>query len=173
MLIHMLQKRPTPVLPSLQDLAVQEKLPPLFLQGFDCRYCSDEEQIRSALETNNEENEGELLLEFFRHFGYVYDSGAIAIRDTSSFTFKFDQSQSFFVVDNPFEPGKDVANIEVRLFTRLREEFRRVSWIIWEKNIRARFAMRRARLDRAVSKTSYARFGPFGRQNQARQRKDG
>lgn len=39
MLIHVLQKRPEPVLPSLQDLAIQQKMPPLFLQGADCRFC--------------------------------------------------------------------------------------------------------------------------------------
>lgn len=45
---------------------------------------------------------------------------------------KFEGRQSFFVVDNPFEPGKDVANIEVRLFTRLREEFRRAHAVLCE-----------------------------------------
>eukprot|EP00913_Durusdinium_trenchii_P029597 g27741.t1 len=138
MLIHVLQARPSPLLPSLQDLAIQHELPPLFLQGADCRYCSDSELISGALlklqgdHGTNQECVGALLLEFFRYFGWVYQCGAIAIRDTSSFASKFEKSQSFYVVDNPFEPGKDVANIEVRLFTRLREEFRRAHALLCE-----------------------------------------
>ncbi|CAJ1393790.1 unnamed protein product, partial [Effrenium voratum] len=114
MLIHVLQRRPCPLLPSLQDLAITQNLPPLFLQGTDCRFCGDLPQIHLHLAElqkscgPNEESLGELLLEFFRYFGYVYETGVIAIRDISSFTPRFEPGQSFYVVDNPFEPTKDV-----------------------------------------------------------------
>lgn len=83
MLIHVLQARPSPLLPSLQDLAIQHELPPLFLQGADCRYCSDSELISGALlklqgdHGTNQECVGALLLEFFRYFGWVYQCGRL------------------------------------------------------------------------------------------------
>merc|ERR1719384_1951547 len=40
MLIHFLQRRDPPVLPSLQDIAFSRSLPPEFVNGVDCRYCS-------------------------------------------------------------------------------------------------------------------------------------
>ncbi|CAJ1393791.1 unnamed protein product, partial [Effrenium voratum] len=49
MLIHVLQRRPCPLLPSLQDLAITQNLPPLFLQGTDCRFCGDLPQIHLHL----------------------------------------------------------------------------------------------------------------------------
>ncbi|CAJ1409548.1 unnamed protein product [Effrenium voratum] len=125
-------------------MAITQNLPPLFLQGTDCRFCGDLPQIHLHLAELQkscgpneagalaEESLGELLLEFFRYFGYVYETGVIAIRDISSFTPRFEPGQSFYVVDNPFEPTKDVANIEVRLYTCLREEFRRAHAILCE-----------------------------------------
>ncbi|CAE8733234.1 unnamed protein product [Polarella glacialis] len=132
MLIHFLQHREVPVLPSLQDLAIARRYPPVYLQGTDCRYCSCPDEIAAELQRlqgqhgPNTEPLGLLLFEFFHHFGYRYQNGTIAIRDRSSLLPRSDEAQSFLVVDNPFEPGKDVANVEVKLYTRLREEFRRV-----------------------------------------------
>ncbi|CAE7498794.1 cid13, partial [Symbiodinium microadriaticum] len=137
MLIHVLQRRPSPILPSLQDIAIANGSPPLFLSGVDCRFCGDEQEIGSALREDqgelgpNQESLASLLFEFFRFYSYEYEHGAIAIRRPTTVT-RDEEGRSFFIVENPFVPGKDVANIEVRLYTRLREEFRRAHALIAE-----------------------------------------
>merc|ERR1719229_393550 len=40
MVVHFLQNRPSPILPSLQDLAAKLGHPAVFLHGVDCRYSS-------------------------------------------------------------------------------------------------------------------------------------
>jgi len=131
MLVHFLQRRQPPVLPSLQDLASALGYPPVFIKGADCRYCSSQQGITEELERlcadkpPNQESVGLLLREFFRYFGYEYKNGTIAIRNRASFAPAEDEDTCYLRVDNPFEPGTDVANVEVRLYTRLREEFRR------------------------------------------------
>lgn len=131
MLIHFLQHRNVPVLPSLQDVAILLKYPAVFIQGNDCRFCDRSSDVEAALNKlrgvspPNDESAGLLLHDFFRHYGYDYERGPIAIRDRSEFATREDEGLCYLLVDNPFEPGKDVANIEVRLYTRLREEIRR------------------------------------------------
>lgn len=138
MVVHFLQRRGTPVLPSLQDLAASRKSPPVIISGADCRYCSDPGQIRAELsrlrgdQPPNSEETGLLLHDFFRHFGYEYERGAIAIRSRGDCEKHEDEDQCFLMVDNPFEPGKDVANVEVHHYTRLREEFRRAHAMLHE-----------------------------------------
>ncbi|CAE7279293.1 cid13 [Symbiodinium natans] len=137
MLLHVLQRRPSPVVPSLQDIAVANGTPALYLSGVDCRFCSDAEEITATLQEQqgdlgqNKESLAALLFEFFRFFSYEYEHGVIAIRSPSGIT-RDEEGRSFFIVENPFEPGKDVANIEVRLYTRLREEFRRAHALLAE-----------------------------------------
>merc|ERR1712130_1072164 len=50
MLIHFLQRRQPPLLPSLQDLAIARRHPPLYIQGTDCRYSSCPKEISAELE---------------------------------------------------------------------------------------------------------------------------
>ena len=136
MLVHFLQRRKPAVLPSLQDLAVARGHPPVFVRGMDCRYSTDPDEIRSELQRlrgsaePNEEGVGFLLREFFWYFGYEYERGTIAIRDRSCFVPRDDEERVYLIVDNPFEPGRDVANVEERLYTRLREEFRRAHALV-------------------------------------------
>ncbi|PFH31217.1 polynucleotide adenylyltransferase [Besnoitia besnoiti] len=92
MLIHFLQNNVQPcVLPSLQDMAIRQRLPPVYIGGVDCRYTADPEAVKKELEflrggaPPNTETVGELLLQFFRYFGYEYRGGVIAIRDISQF----------------------------------------------------------------------------------------
>jgi DNA polymerase sigma len=133
MLIHFLQRRSPPILPSLQDLALEKNEPPSYCMGSDIRYVNDtvmiqEEMARLSLDhgVSNPETSGELLLEFFRYYGYTYKSGIIGIRDLRSFhSSVLTDSQVYLVVDNPFEVGKDVANVNNNQHSRIRQEFRR------------------------------------------------
>lgn len=131
MLINFLQCRTVPILPSLQDIAWSRNESPKFVAGIDCRYCTDQDQISEELRylqkgrPANQECVGQLLLDFFFHYGHKYNSGVIRIRDTRSLLPPVDESSCYLVVDNPFEAGKDVANVDVSQHATLRKEFRR------------------------------------------------
>lgn len=131
MLIHFLQRREPPILPSLQDLAFSHNEKPRYINGVDCRFCTDAAQIEREMaylrgpRSPNKEDVGTLLLDFFRHFGHEYRSGIIRIRDTRSVLPPGDESKCFLVVDNPFEVGKDVANVDASQQGSIRKEFRR------------------------------------------------
>lgn len=133
MLIHFLQRRAPPILPSLQDLAFEKNEPPSYCMGSDIRYANDPIIIQNEMDrlsvdhgAPNQESSGELLLEFFRYYGYTYKSGIIGIRDLRSFhSNTLADSQVYLVVDNPFEVGKDVANVNQNQHSRIRQEFRR------------------------------------------------
>ena len=133
MLIHFLQRRSPPILPSLQDLALVHNEPLMYLQGSDVRFMTDPSAIASEMTrlTNgvpNEESVGKLLCDFFKFYGYDYKQGVIGIRDLTSFN---DSEEAvFLVVDNPFEVGKDVANVAPSQYSRIRQEFRRAKQLI-------------------------------------------
>jgi len=135
MLIHFLQRRTPPVLPSLQDIAFSLSLEPDFVNGVDCRYCADASQIHAEMEylragrPPNQESSGLLLMEFFRYFGHEYRNGIIRIRDTRSQLPPFDETGSYLVVDNPFEVGKDVANVDGSQHDIIQKELRR-AWAL-------------------------------------------
>lgn len=129
MLINFLQKRTPPILLSLQDFALELNEPLVYCQGADVRFVSDKARINAEMDrinrgTPNEESVGELLHGFFRYYGFEYKSGVIAVRDLRGFT-RDDEATAYLVVDNPFEVGKDVANVTPSQFTRIRQEFRR------------------------------------------------
>ncbi|KAF4678102.1 hypothetical protein FOL47_005381 [Perkinsus chesapeaki] len=146
MMIHFLQRRPAPVLPSLQDLALQHNMPPLYVQGVDCRFATDPKMVSDELDYlckehggRNTESVGYLLHEFFRYYGYMYKFGTIAIRDVAAANSSASTSQSratspsagvYLFVDNPFEVGKDVANVLPNQHTRLRQELRRAQQML-------------------------------------------
>lgn len=131
MLINFLQRRKPPVLPSLQDIAFSRSQPPRFVHGVDCRFCIDPAEIAGELEhargggPANQEGTGVLLMEFFRHFGHEYRNGIIRIRDTRSVLPAADETHCYLVVDNPFEVGKDVANVDESQHDTIRKELRR------------------------------------------------
>ena len=135
-LVHFLQRRPVPVLPSLQDLAFTKNHPPVYINGFDCRYATDADEIAEELayqrgdKDPSDENVGYLLHEFFQYYAYQYKFGVISIRDCVSFTRKMDDESCYFFVDNPFEVGKDVANVVVSQYSRIRQEFRRAQALL-------------------------------------------
>jgi len=150
MLIHLFQKRPVPILPGLQDLATAHSYAPVYINGADCRYCTNRKEIEEELaflqggHAPNSESVGYLLYSFFRHFGYDYKHGIIAVRDTTHLMpaataasasaaasstapglVPTDPSMCYLFVDNPFEVGKDVANVLPNQYARIRQEFRR------------------------------------------------
>lgn len=139
MLIHFLQRRSPPILPSLQDLALELNEPLIYLQGSDIRFISDKQAIESEMHrlrngSQNEESLGQLLYEFFRYYGFEYKNGVVGIRDLRQF--QSDEanagSAEMYVVDNPFEVGKDVANVSPSQYSRIRQEFRRANSLIYD-----------------------------------------
>jgi len=78
MLIHLMQRRRVPILPSLQDIAIQRNHAPLFVNGVDCRFGTEKAEIDEELDylrkgrPPNDENAGFLLHEFFRYYGFEY-----------------------------------------------------------------------------------------------------
>jgi DNA polymerase sigma len=138
MLIHFLQKRKPPIVPSLQDLALELNEPPAFCLGADVRYISDPNLIEKEMQRlrgstePNEDTIGQLFHDFFRYYGHEYTQGVIAIRDLRGFH-SVDgidgagiDKPVYLVVDNPFEVGKDVANVSPNQHVRIRQELRRV-----------------------------------------------
>lgn len=138
MLIHYMQRRPIPILPSLQDLAIDRNQKPVYISGVDCKYSTDLKDIR--IEMNNltmgkvnQENISELLVGFFQYYGYTYRQGPISIRNiTGLLGASSVAGDTYLFVDNPFEVGKDVANILPSNYAKLRSEFRRAADLLKE-----------------------------------------
>merc|ERR550537_357889 len=90
----------------------------MYIAGVDCRYCTNTEEIRKELEylrgglPANQESVGFLLLEFLRYFGHEYRYGVLRIRDTRSVLPPVNETSAYLNVDNPFQAGTDVANID-------------------------------------------------------------
>jgi DNA polymerase sigma len=138
MLIHFLQRRSPPILPSLQDLALELNEPLIYLQGADIRFISDNDAIAAEMRritegVMNTESLGQLLYEFFRYYGFEYKQGAVGVRDLRQFEHGDEKEPaSMYVVDNPFEVGKDVANVSPSQYSRIRQEFRRANSLIYD-----------------------------------------
>ena len=127
MLINFLQKRSPPILPSVQDLALELNEPLVYCDGVDVRFVSNMTAVLEELDriapVRNAEPTGYLLAEFFRFYGYEYKKGVIGIRDLRFF--QSAERSGYLVVDNPFEVGKDVATVNSSQYGRIRQEFRR------------------------------------------------
>ena len=129
MLIHFLQKRKPPVLPYLQDLAIQRNEPPLYKNGVDIRFCRDSSVIEGELKELgglNTETVGFLFFEFFRYFAYHYVSGTVSTRERVECT----ATEKYLFVDNPFEVGKDVANLQACRNEKIKSELKRAHAMI-------------------------------------------
>ena len=107
MTIHFLQKRK--MLPDLQCMAVERGLPARWVGEADVRWCNVSNE-RDAQETL-----GDLLTDWFRYFSYEYSGGVISMTkrwkregDPRAVT---EIGNSFLWVENPFQPGIDVANV--------------------------------------------------------------
>lgn len=131
MVIHFLQNREVPVLPSLQDIAFSTSSPPRYVAGVDCRYCTDPVEIQKEMGyllkggPPNQESSGLLLLDFFRHYAHEYKRGTIRIRNTRSLLPHDTEPGPYLSVDNPFQVGKDVANVDSSQHDVIKKEFRR------------------------------------------------
>ena len=141
MLIHFLQRRPRPILPSLQDLALELNEPLVYCQGADVRFATDPAAIKAELDRLsggqvNDESLGFLLFEFFRYYGFEYKKGIIGVRDLRPFHAGEGGADSpvYLVVDNPFEVGKDVANVSPSQHARIRQELKRAKSLIDDGN---------------------------------------
>merc|ERR1711957_1147095 len=77
----------------------------------------------------NAESSGLLMMEFFRYFGHEYRNGIIRIRDTRSLLPAGDEVGRYLFIDNPFEAGKDVANLDGSQHDLISKELRR-AWAL-------------------------------------------
>lgn len=160
MLIHFLQRRDPPVLPSLQDIAFSRSLPPDYINGIDCRFCSDDVLIQAELDylrggqPADRESTGHLMLDFFRHFGHEYRHGIIRVRDTRSQLPPRNEAGCYLIVDNPFEVGKDVANVDAAQHAVIRKEFRR-AWTLLKEGRSFRELVRDPNLGDAIAGQRY------------------
>ncbi|KJP86240.1 hypothetical protein AK88_04134 [Plasmodium fragile] len=140
MIIHFLQYVTEPkILTSLQDISVKRNEKPFYVMGVDCKFCQDENVIREELRRINNYNDvyvdtSTLLIEFFKFFGYKYKSGIIAIRDINDYYKNFQAVRSyesyFLFVDNPFEVGKNVANVMPQNYKTIVNEMKRAYKIL-------------------------------------------
>lgn len=140
MIIHFLQNVADPkILPSLQDISFERNEKPYYVLGVDCKYCKDEKIIKEKLyQVNNCRNAdtdiGTLVIQFFKFYGYQYKSGVIAIRDITNYYQNFqslkDFESYFLFVDNPFEVGKNVANILPQNYKTIINEMKRAYRIL-------------------------------------------
>lgn len=140
MIIHFLQNVADPkILPSLQDISFERNEKPYYVLGVDCKYCKDEKIIKEKLyQLNNCRNAdtdiGTLVIQFFKFYGYQYKSGVIAIRDITNYYQNFqslkDFESYFLFVDNPFEVGKNVANILPQNYKTIINEMKRAYRIL-------------------------------------------
>ncbi|ANQ07767.1 Uncharacterized protein PCOAH_00021910 [Plasmodium coatneyi] len=140
MIIHFLQYVTEPkILTSLQDISFKRNEKPFYVMGVDCKFCQDENVIREELRRINNYNDvyvdtSTLLIEFFKFFGYKYKSGIIAIRDINDYYQNFQAVRSyesyFLFVDNPFEVGKNVANVLPQNYKTIVNEMQRAYKIL-------------------------------------------
>ncbi|CRG99708.1 conserved Plasmodium protein, unknown function [Plasmodium relictum] len=140
MIIHFLQNVIEPkILLSLQDISFKRNEKPFYVMGVDCKYCQDETIIREELNKINNCNNSHvdistLLTEFFKFYGYKYKSGIIAIRDINDYYQNFhalkDFESYFLFVDNPFEVGKNVANVMPKNYKTIINEMKRAYKIL-------------------------------------------
>ena len=120
MLIHFFQKRQ--LLPSLQDIAILRNDPIVYCGAVDVRFAETDH-----FDVDDKISRGSLLVEFFDYYGNEYTEGVIGIRDLTSYP----EQTGYLMVDNPFEVGKDVANVSPNQFARIRQEFRRAHSILF------------------------------------------
>ncbi|CAJ1459372.1 unnamed protein product, partial [Effrenium voratum] len=122
MVVHLLQRRQR--LPSLQDLAILHGLPRREVQQVDCRFCTDSAILEKERAKFSSPSLGACLMDFFKFYGTEYKGGIVSIRNVDGNPPSW-ASGKFLFIDNPFEPGKDVANVELGQLARLREELRK------------------------------------------------
>ncbi|SBT79226.1 conserved Plasmodium protein, unknown function [Plasmodium malariae] len=104
--------------------------------------CASDRYSYSGSNSNNKNNScndfdvdiSTLLIEFFKFYGYKYKSGIIAIRDINDYYQNFQALKNyesyFLFVDNPFEVGKDVANVLPQNYKTIVNEMKRAYKIL-------------------------------------------
>ncbi|KAJ3188157.1 hypothetical protein HDU85_005307 [Gaertneriomyces sp. JEL0708] len=127
MVINFLQMRHPPILPSLQEIYFQRlqanysSVTPVFIDGVDCGFCTDEDVIREFRAYNtNEETLASLLFAFFRLFAveFNYDYSVVSVRHGNIVTkaskgwecHHAAKQKRWFGVEEPFHPNRNLAN---------------------------------------------------------------
>lgn len=140
-LIHV--KRP-PVLPNLQRLSAGRPLTPdeVLLEGHNIYFYDDIDMLRRVWKTDNTDNVGELLLDFFRYFArdFNYAREAISLQTNSGIITKEARGwgTEHLCIEDPFQLGYNVARNVTRdgLYT-IRGEFMRASRLLANRGMRA------------------------------------
>ena len=137
MLLAYLQQRKPALLPDLQLMAQRKNLPSMKIDGKETRFFGDEfsgegqmQRFKAAIDEElhrvnrgvsvPEISSGQLLKEFLRFYAFEYKGGVIKVTQPSDYS-----HSSLFFVENPFEPGRDVANVTHQGSERILSEFKR------------------------------------------------
>merc|ERR1712137_269173 len=126
MLIHHLQREC--VLPSLQNLSQARGEAPEEVLGFNCQFCTDPQAIQRETSQVQATRDGSINTGALLHsFLNTYKGGVIAVRtvDDPDSCMSPSMDSDFFFVENPFEPGVDVANVDINQCGRVRHKFRK------------------------------------------------
>ncbi|SPO36902.1 related to caffeine-induced death protein 1 Cid1 [Pseudozyma flocculosa] len=128
-------KRPA-VLPNLQRVPPTRQLKPeeLELDGHNIYFYDDVATLRKEWTSQNTENVGELLIEFFRYFSkeFSYAKDVISLRTEGGLLSKDSKSwNSELCIEDPFQMGYNVSRTVTKdgLYT-IRGEFMRASRIL-------------------------------------------
>ena len=137
MLISYLQQRRPTLLPDLQLMAERLKLPAMRIEGKETRFFGDDLSARRQEDHASAIKEeltrinrgvnvgivetGQLFKEFVRFYAFEYRGGVIKVNQN----FEFAKPDAKFFVENPFEQGKDVANVTSAGADKVQDEFKR------------------------------------------------
>jgi len=109
LVLHFLQTRDPPILPSLQVLAANEPLRNI-IDEYDCTYASPAPYV--GFGSANTTNVADLLCQFFYYYTYEFDmrNGAVSVRcgkviskAEKGWTKKVERDEVLFAIEDPFE----------------------------------------------------------------------
>jgi DNA polymerase sigma len=118
MVINFLQQRKPPILPCLQRMLGTDTTP-VVVQGFDCSYFKDLDQLR-GFGALNRETLGELLLAFFRYYAHEFDyknlvisvrTGGMLDKEDKDWVKPQCKDNCVFTVEDPFEVTHNLGRV--------------------------------------------------------------
>lgn len=118
MVINFLQQRNPPILPCLQRMRGTDATP-VIVQGFDCSYFKDLDELR-GFGAPNKETLGELLLAFFRYYAHEFDyknlvvsvrEGCMLDKEDKNWVKPHYKENCVFTIEDPFEVTHNLARV--------------------------------------------------------------
>jgi len=132
LVIHFLQIQQPPVLPCLQQLGGH--LPPRVVQGYDCRYADNVEEL-VGFGAANEKPVGLLLIEFFKFYAFSFDyqravvsvrTGGFLSKEAKKWTQSKPKLSILLTIEDPFEVTHNLGrSVDAQGLKAIRAEFER------------------------------------------------